>query len=93
MDKAISNNIVEVCKELGIDYKSVNPNFINFSNDAQRLAQLYRDLMEIAAKLQEIADRHDVPELKELMQIDVAVLEKVDHDLVKLARKLKDSIC
>jgi L-2-hydroxyglutarate oxidase LhgO len=93
MDKAISNNIVEVCKEYGIDYKSINPNYVNFTNDAQRLVQLYKDLQQIEAKLLEIAERNDIPELKTLMRLDVESLAKIDHDLVRFARKLKEKEC
>ena len=90
MDKQISNSIVEVCKKLGIDYKSVNPNYINFSNDAQLLAQLYKDLQQIAGKLVEISDRHDIPELKEMIKFDIDQIESVDHDLIRLAKRLKN---
>jgi len=93
MDKIISNTIVETCKKLGIYYKSVNPNYITYTNDAQQLLQLYRDLIEISAKLKEISERHDIPELKQMLQFDVETLTKIDHDLIKLARKLKEKEC
>ena len=93
MDKKITHIIAEVCKKEGIPFKSVNPNYIVFTNDAQQLVQLYRDLVEIAGKLQEISDRHDIPELKQVLKFDIKMLDKIDHNLVKLARKLKEKAC
>ena len=89
MDKVISHNIIEICKKLGIDYKSCNSNFVNFTTDAQLLGQLYKDLLKVMGKLQEIADRHNIAELKEIIKIDIEQLEAVDHDLVRLSTKLR----
>jgi hypothetical protein len=86
MDKNISHIITESCKKCGIAYKSCNPNFINFTNDAQQLVQLYKDLQQIAAKLIEISERHDIPELK----IDIFNLNCIDHDLIRLANKIEE---
>lgn len=90
MDKQISYLIIESCKKCGIDYKSCNPNFINFTNDAQQLVQLYKDLQQIAGKLVEISERHNIPALKEILNSDIAQIEKIDHDLIKLANKIKE---
>ena len=90
MDKNISNIIIETCKKEGIQYKSCNPNYVEFTNDAQLLGQLYRDLIEIGAKLHEIAERHDIPELREMIKFDIDQLEAIDHDLVRMATKLKN---
>lgn len=86
MDKQISHLIIESCKKCGIDYKSCNPNFINFTNDAQKLVQLYKDLQQIASKLEEISERHIVPSLK----LDIVELTTIDHDLIRLAMKIKE---
>ena len=90
MDKNISHLITESCKKCGIDYKSVNPNFINFTNDAQQLVQLYKDLQQIAAKLVEISERHNIPALKEMIKFDVDQINAIDHDLIRLANKIKE---
>ena len=93
MDKQISNNIIETCNKLGIKYDSINPNYITFTNDAQKLVQLYRDLIEISAKLIEIPERHNIPELKRKLQFDVKMLESIDHDLIKCAKQIRDKEC
>ena len=90
MDKNISHLITESCKKCGIDYKSTNPNFINFTNDAQQLVQLYKDLQQIAGKLIEISERHDIPALKEMIDFDIDQINAIDHDLIRLAAKLKE---
>jgi hypothetical protein len=86
MDKNISHIIDESCKKCGINYKSCNPNYITFTTDAQLLGQLYKDLQQIASKLVEISERHDIPELK----IDIFNLNFIDHDLVRLATRIKN---
>jgi len=86
LDKNISHIIDESCKKCGINYKSCNPNYVNFINDAQQLVQLYKDLQQIAAKLEEISERHDVPGLK----VDIVELTTIDHDLIRSAMKLKE---
>ena len=90
MDKQISHVIVETCKKLGINYKSCNPNYIEFYSDAQILGQLYKDLLEIAGRLQEISERHQIKELNQLLTDDIYALERIEHDLVKLSQKLKE---
>jgi hypothetical protein len=82
--------IIESCKKCGIDYKSCNPNFINFTNDAQQLVQLYKDLQQIAGKLIEISERHNIPALKEMLKFDIDQIEAIDHDLIRLANKIKE---
>jgi len=90
MDKQISHNVVRACKKLEIDYQSINPNYNTFYNDAQQLVQLYRDLKEISAQLQEISERHNLNGLDRLLKDDIEDLGKIAHDLVKLATKFKD---
>jgi len=90
VDKNISNIIVETCKKENIPYKSCNPNYVTFNSDAQLLGQLYRDLIEIGAKLSEIAERHDIPLLREMIKFDIEQLEAIDHDLVRMSNKLKE---
>jgi nicotinamide mononucleotide adenylyltransferase len=90
MDKNISHIIDESCKKCGIDYKSINPNYITFTNDAQQLIQLYKDLQQIADKLIDISERHNIPELKEMIKFDIDQIDAVDHDLIRLAQKIKE---
>lgn len=90
MDKQISHYIVESCKKLGINYNSINSNYTIYLSDAQELNQLYRDLKEIAAKIQIISDRHQINGLNKILQDDIELIEKVDHDLVKIAQKIKN---
>lgn len=86
MDKNISHIVSESCKKCGIDYKSINPNYVYFTSDAQLLVQLYKDLQQIAGKLEEISERHDVPGLK----VDIIELTTIDHDLIRLAQKIRE---
>jgi len=86
MDKNISHLVSEACKRAGIDYKSCNPNYVDFTNDAQLLGQIYRDLLEIAEKLTEISERHSIPELK----LDISKIQAIDHDLVRVATKIRE---
>lgn len=88
MDKNISHNISETCKKHGIVYKSVNPNYIEFTTDAQQLVQLYKDIQQIVYKLDEISLRHNIPELKEMIKFDIDKLNDIDHDLIRLSSKL-----
>ena len=90
MDKIISHNIIESCKKLGIPYHSCNPNYLEFSNDAQLLGQLYKDLIEIAGKLKEISERHHINGWDKLLRKDIKLILNTEHDLVKLAKKLKE---
>jgi molybdenum-dependent DNA-binding transcriptional regulator ModE len=90
MDKNISHNISETCKKLGIDYKSCNPNYVEFTNDAQQLVQLYKDIQQIVYKLDEISLRHNIPALKEMIKFDIDQLNAIDHDLIRLSSKLID---
>jgi len=90
MDKRISLTITEVCKKLGIDYSSCNPNYIQMINDAKRLGEIFRDLKIIAGDLEAIADRHNVNGLKNLIHKDALELEKIDHEIIQIAKKIKE---
>jgi hypothetical protein len=90
MSKNISQMIVEVCEQLKIDYHSCNPHFHQFKNDAVTLVDLYVELKEIMVKLLEIEERHNVKGLADLIQIDIDQLSKIDHDLIKFAKKINE---
>jgi hypothetical protein len=62
---------------------------IEMINDAKRLGELYRDLKIIAGDLEAIAERHKIEELKNLLHDDALAIEKIDHDLVKMASLIK----
>jgi len=90
MDKRISLTIVEVCKKLGIEYSSCNPNYLSMINDAKRLGEIYRDLKIISGDLTAIAERHNIEGLKDLLLDDATTIEKIDHEIIKIAKKLKE---
>jgi hypothetical protein len=86
----ISLTIGEVCAKLGIDYCTVNPHYLEMINDAKRLGEIYRDLKIIVGDLEAIADRHKIDGLKNIIHKEVLEIDKIDHDLIKLANKLKE---
>jgi len=86
----ISLTIGEVCAKLGIDYCTVNPHYLEMINDAKRLGEIYVDLKIIAGDLEAIADRHQIDGLKNIIHKKVLEIDKIDHDLIKLANKLRD---
>jgi hypothetical protein len=90
MDKNISHLITEACRKNNIYYRSCNPNYITFSSDAQLLVQLYKDMLDIVDKLTGISDRHEIPELKKLISFDIDRINEIDHDLIRLSRKIRE---
>lgn len=89
-DKRISLTITEICKKLEIDYSSCNPKYLEMVNDAKRLGELYRDLKIIAGDIEAIAERHNIGGLKNLLHDDALTIEKIDHDLIKMASLIKE---
>jgi len=90
MDKNISHIIDESCKKCGIDYKSCNPNYVVFTNDAQKLVQLYKDLIDIAGQLGEIAQRHNICGLNLELEKAIVQINSIDHDLIRLATQIRE---
>ena len=90
MDKRISLTIAEVCQKLGIDYKSVNLNYLSMIDDAKRLSIIFRDLKIITGDLEAIADRHEIDGLKDIIHKEALDLEKIDHEIIRLAQQIKD---
>lgn len=86
--KRISLTISEICQKLNIDYQSVNPHYLQMINDAKRLGEIYRDLKIIAGDLQAIAERHNIDGLQNLLYDDAITIEKIDHELIKIAQKI-----
>jgi hypothetical protein len=89
-DKRISLTITEVCHKLGIDYESINPVHSQLINDAKRLAEIFLDLKIIAGDLEAIAERHEIDGLKGLLHDDALAIEKIEHEIIKMAKKIKD---
>jgi len=90
MDKHISDIIVQACKKEGIDYKSINPNYVRFCNDAKRLGQIIFELNALTDELESIFKRHNIDNGEErLFEADIKKLHDIDHDLVKLATKIQ----
>jgi hypothetical protein len=85
----ISLAISEVCKKLGVDYKSKNDAKLPFVKDAKRLGEIFIDLHIISGELKCISERWNVPEIHKALEDDIVLLENVDHDICKLAYKIK----
>lgn len=88
-DKRISHIITEACKREGIAYTSINPNYTQFYSDAIKVGEIYRDLKILEGDLEEICERHNINELSKLLHDDILEIEKVEHDLVRVAHKLQ----
>lgn len=88
----ISLLISEVCHKQGIVYHSINEKAIDTFKDAKTLAQLYLDLKIIIGGLQEIAEKHSIDGLSNLLLDDIEKLESIDHDIVRMARRIKEDI-
>jgi hypothetical protein len=91
MDKRISLTIMEVCQKLGIEYSSCNPKHAQMINDAKRLGEIFRDLKIIVGDLDAIADRNNVDGLKFLIHKDALQIEKIDHEIIKIAKQLMEN--
>jgi hypothetical protein len=88
----ISLLISEVCHKLDVNYQSPNNKALDTFKDAKDLAQLYLDLKIIIGKLQYIAEKHNIPELSNLLADDIEKLSIIDHDIVRMARRIKEDI-
>jgi len=86
----ISYRIEQICKEMGINYKSPYLEKTNFHDDAMRLNELYYQIKQLVGEIVEIADKHGATELSALLWNDIKLLENVDHDLIKIATKLNN---
>ena len=91
MEKRISLTITEICKKLDINYQSINPSYLQMINDAKRLGEIFRDLKIIAGDLEAISERHNLDGLKNLIHADALKIEEIDHDIIHLAKKIKEN--
>jgi len=60
--------------------------------DAGDLGECYLTLKVIMGKLEELSERYDIKELRNLLQDDIKTLDKIDHDLPKIAKALRDNV-
>jgi len=86
----LSLEIVNICKQLGIEYTSVNPKATIFLQDASRLGEIYLQLKIIIGDLKEIEERHHIEGLASLFDDDIQTLNKIDHDINRVAMKIRD---
>ena len=91
MDKRISLTIAEACKKYGIEYNSCNPNYIQMIDDAKRLGEIFRELKIMAGDLEAISERHKIDGLGKILHQGALQLEAIDHDIIKLAQKIKEN--
>ena len=86
----ISLIIDSVCKELGINYCSVNPHIVTLKEDAMKLSKMYLKLKEMIGILKEIEDRHELNGLREKIETIVNELQDAEPLVIKVARELAE---
>jgi hypothetical protein len=87
----ISIVIADICHREGIKYSSVNPEVYQLYKDARRLGEIFMQLKEINSDLLEISERHKLPDsVGQMLKDDISKLEQIDHDIVKLAHKIRE---
>lgn len=84
----ISKTIQETCRKLGITYTSCYMVDEEQLTDAMNLGELYIELKDIAGRIEEIAEKHEIDGLKKLLHTAALDLDKIDHDICKLAHRL-----
>lgn len=90
-DKNISDKIMAVCKEQGIKYTSINPNYNSLCNDAKELGELIRDILAMIDRMDTIFSRHDIKNgFGEKLRQDIENLHETEHDLFRLSCLIKD---
>jgi hypothetical protein len=86
----ISLMIDSICKKLNIPYESKNPHYQSFVDDAIKLGVIYQDLKIMIGEIQDIEIRHGLGGLKEKFDVIIKHLDETDHDLIRLAKQLKN---
>jgi hypothetical protein len=72
-----------ICRTHGIKYTSIG--------DARRLGQLIKEVHGIIDEIYQILDRHNIKtNFKEVIEQDLLKIHDIDHDLIKLAKQLKE---
>lgn len=87
--KNVSRIIMECCRKAGIEYCSIHLLDEDKKEDVLRLRDIYIQLKEIASDLQEIGERHNIEELDFLVE-DIKKLDGIDHDIIRLATRIKE---
>ena len=85
----LSHIVSETCKKMGIPYCSNNPQYSQFLIDAEKLRDIYIQLKCIVADLVEIEERHKIEGLSRLLVDDIKQLDVINHDVIKIATRLK----
>lgn len=86
----ISVTISEVCQRLGIDFHSCNEKYISYVKDAKELSEIYLDLKLLIGRIKFIEERYNLNGLRTPFEQAISGLENIDHDIIKLARKLTE---
>jgi hypothetical protein len=86
----ISLIINSICKKLRITYNSKNSHYIELKEDIQKMANVYLQLKEITGLMKEIEDRHSLNGLRTKFDNLIRDLDMADHNIIKLARELRD---
>lgn len=85
----ISLLIEQICQKCNIKYISKNPDKITVCSDAAKLGEIILEIETLIDKLHIILDRHKIEnEIKSKIEEDLFSLHSIDHDLIKLAKKL-----
>jgi len=91
MEKKISHLIVEQCKTLGIPYKSCNPDYVYFAEDAAKLGEYCQTILSLIDKIDIILCKHNITsEFRDKINKEIADLNILEHDLIKLATEIKN---
>ena len=88
----ISLMIDGICKKLGISYESKNPHYQTFLDDAIKLGCIYRDLKIMIGEIHDIEVRHGINGIKEKLEEIIKVLDETDHQIIRLAKQLKENV-
>lgn len=81
----IAYRVEQVCKHLGIKWKSKYLTKSDFHKDALRLLDLYNIMKQVVGEMIEIADKHGAEDLSKMLWNDINLIENVDHDIVRIA--------
>jgi galactitol-specific phosphotransferase system IIB component len=83
----ISYTIERICEQLGIKYKSIHIDY-DTMKDAERLSEIYLELKQTIGELCDIEDRHHVHGIGYALESIIKTLDKIDHNLIKLAFRI-----
>ena len=85
----ISALIENECKRQGIDYTSpYHDKILDYQADINELVKMYLELKEIIGKLSEIEDKYQISGMANLIEKDIKMLSKIDHDIMAEVHKI-----